>query len=177
MQLVKNYAMKIEWHAGDVIKKLRESADLTQEQLAELAKIPRTATIGAVENTGNYKRETLKKIASALNVRDADILSLIPGNELAPAQTQPDSGLCPNNPEHRKYQIMLDQIFHENEQRGEWIRGNVITFHERLFGPSGGERNDITSKDRPFSAQPNMIPTDNKTIVKTIKRKSVRYKP
>jgi transcriptional regulator with XRE-family HTH domain len=108
---VNNYGMAIEWNVGDVIRKLRQSANLTQEQLADLTDL-RPATISAIETTGNYKPETLKAIAKALQVSLADIYSLIP--DKTPKPTSPADSICPdNNPDHISYHQEMEKILHE----------------------------------------------------------------
>jgi len=156
-----NNAMRLHWHLGDVIEKVAKTRGWTQRELARRAGLSANS-MSAIIRTGNCHTTTLTAIAEALNITS----SFIQGHVPAPASTQPAHSLCPTNPDHRKYQIMLDQIFHENEQRGEWIRGNVITFHERLFGSSPeGEK---------FSTEVDILPTDQafrKDPVKKVGRK------
>ena len=60
--------MQIKELLGKRIKELRKKKGLTQEKLAELAKIE-TPSLSNIENGKNYpNHETLDKISSALNV-------------------------------------------------------------------------------------------------------------
>jgi transcriptional regulator with XRE-family HTH domain len=69
--------MKLGWHIGDVVRKIREDLGWKQNQLAKLAHVHVT-TIGRFENTGSYEPETAEKIASALSLRVADLHAAIP---------------------------------------------------------------------------------------------------
>ena len=55
------------FHVGDVVKKLRTQRDWTLEQLAEQAKVNK-GTLSALERgEGNFRRDTLERIARALD--------------------------------------------------------------------------------------------------------------
>lgn len=61
---------------GEKIKRLRKTRELTQEQLAELARVdPKTIIEIEGGKRANPTLKTLKKISRALNVRLEDFLS------------------------------------------------------------------------------------------------------
>jgi transcriptional regulator with XRE-family HTH domain len=130
-----NYrCMRIRWHVGDVIGKMREIKGMTRAELAKKSDLS-AYWMGQIEKSGKFKGEKLENIARALGISVSDLYSEVP----QPAPLKPQIGLCETNADHRKYQVMLDEIFHKHEEKGEWIRGNVITFHERLFPGSTGD--------------------------------------
>lgn len=80
------------WHIGDVIRKFREAypredgqpGGLTRKELADKAGI-RQNTLGDVErNVSNFERETLAKIAIALNVTVDGLYAELPSIKLPP---------------------------------------------------------------------------------------------
>lgn len=69
---------------GERIKKLRERAALTQEELAQKAKVGR-ATISRLENGKEYANtRTLRSIAKALGLNLADLILAEGSDQLAP---------------------------------------------------------------------------------------------
>ena|SRR3990172_6012478 len=65
--------MEIEWHIGDVVRKLRERRHLSQSQLAKKVGVNKV-TIWRVEDADSkVKRETWLKIAEALNTTMAEL--------------------------------------------------------------------------------------------------------
>jgi transcriptional regulator with XRE-family HTH domain len=63
------------WTLGDVVRKLREQKDLSQERLADSAGVNK-ATIVRLENKSHRSnRTTIAKVAKALGVDEADILT------------------------------------------------------------------------------------------------------
>lgn len=116
--------MAIEWHVGDVVRKLRDSAGLTQGLLAK-AVCTRPATICRIEKTGKHKPEILAKIAQALKTTVANIHAQAP----AAASMADPKPICQK---HQRLLEMLDEILHdESSPLGSWIAGNVITFHNQ----------------------------------------------
>jgi transcriptional regulator with XRE-family HTH domain len=57
--------MTTQWHVGDAIRKLRETAGLTRAKLATMAQL-RPNTLGEIEKSGRCNIGTLERIASAL---------------------------------------------------------------------------------------------------------------
>jgi transcriptional regulator with XRE-family HTH domain len=111
-----NYGMTIEWHVGDVLKKLRESVKKTQREIADYAKV-RMATISSIESTGKYNPETLRKYAAALKMSVAEIHALVPSGDVSkPASGADSEALLCDNPDHRKLFKILDGILHTEEQ-------------------------------------------------------------
>lgn len=165
--------MKIDWHVGDVIRKARVAAGVKQRNLAALADM-RQATLSNIEASGDYKPDTLKKIAAALKMRDADLLALIPGN--APELSGEERGqlLC-DNPDHSRYQRMVDEIFHTDQTRSEWLRGGIATFHDAVFG--GQSRGPGERQHDRFSASDPIGSGPGKTRLYRAKIEKVRVKP
>lgn len=126
------------FHIGNVIERIRKQQGITQAQLAAKAHV-RPNTLGDLENrTKKTRLETLEVVAAALGRSVGSLyMELESGSE--PASPQTANGLCPTDPEHRKYQIKLDQIFHKDAEKAGYIMGNVLTFYERLFPESAGD--------------------------------------
>jgi transcriptional regulator with XRE-family HTH domain len=58
---------------GDRLREWRRKRLLTQEELAKLAGVG-YVTISRIENTGNGRVTTLRKLASALNITPAQLM-------------------------------------------------------------------------------------------------------
>jgi transcriptional regulator with XRE-family HTH domain len=152
---IQESAMQLSWHIGDVIRKIREMRNIMQADLANNARM-RQATLSRIENSGNYNTAGLRAIASALNMREADILALVPGADSVPAHIA-DSGpsLC-SNQKHRTLQIMLDEILCSGTEWAGLISGNVISLHSSCFDKKpdlslvvGGEPQQLRPRGRP----------------------------
>jgi len=72
--------MGLDWHVGDVIRKLREQRRWGQERLATAAG-KNKGTIVAAEANENVKRDTLEAIARGLGMTVGQIYDLIPRSE------------------------------------------------------------------------------------------------
>lgn len=70
----------LNWHIGDVVRKLREERRWNQTKLAQVAKVNK-ATVVRIEEGGNSKRETLEAVARALGVSLGVLYSQVPGEE------------------------------------------------------------------------------------------------
>jgi transcriptional regulator with XRE-family HTH domain len=70
----------LEWHIGDVVRKLREARRWNQTKLADEAGLNK-ATIVRVEENGNSKKETILAVAKALGMTPGQLWNLIPGQE------------------------------------------------------------------------------------------------
>jgi DNA-binding XRE family transcriptional regulator len=119
-------SMKLTWHKGDVITKVREMRDLNRAQLAKATGLS-AYSMGQIEKTGNCRTGNLEKIAKALDVPVGLIYEEVP----QPAQAGM-SGLCPDQ-KHRTLQTMLDQILDSGTKWAELISGNVISLHSSCF--------------------------------------------
>jgi transcriptional regulator with XRE-family HTH domain len=76
------------WHIGDVVRKVREMRGLSRKEVASSAGI-RQNTLGELErNVSNFERETLAKVAIALNITVDGLYAQLPGVTV-PAQTDP----------------------------------------------------------------------------------------
>lgn len=69
--------VQLEWHVGDVVRKLREQRRWTQPKLAAASGVNK-GTIVNVEEGGNPKIETLTKVAGGLGLTIAQLYALIP---------------------------------------------------------------------------------------------------
>lgn len=68
----------LQWHVGDVVRKLRFSRNWTQVQLAKKASLDK-GTISEFEREAkNYTRETLETIANAFGLTPATLIALVP---------------------------------------------------------------------------------------------------
>lgn len=142
------YGMAIKWHVGDVVKKLREAAEMTQKELASLADV-RPATISAVEKTGRHDPETLIKFAPFLKSSISNMYALIPGSDsINPASVADAHTFTCSIPEHSSLHRYLERILTEDKHAAGWIEGNLIMFNRALgLLPSGDtppKRNNVT---------------------------------
>lgn len=78
--------VRIEWHIGDVVRKLREAKRWNQLRLAEVAGLNK-GTIVSVEEGANVKVETMQAVAKGLGLTMAQLYTLLPatGEETAQA--------------------------------------------------------------------------------------------
>lgn len=81
---------EVSWHEGDVVRKLRISAGLKLEQLAELAGMSFT-TIAALEigKTRDPKRDTIDKLATAFGLTGKELRDMVPQQKVRLKQPQP----------------------------------------------------------------------------------------
>jgi len=101
----------IQFHEGDVVRKLREKRKISRQKLAKMAGM-RAATLGRIEKTGKYRPEKLKDLSKILGSSESEILSLVPVIMLQPAPLQPNIGIC-NDPEHMDLLRRTDQALHD----------------------------------------------------------------
>lgn len=133
--------MALNWHVGDVVRKLRDAADKTQEKLAAEVKI-RPATISAIERTGKYDPETLEKIAPALKTTVAEIYALVP-TATAPEGAEHHVICCAS---HQKQHVMLNEILHSGKE--DLIDGITVNLRSLSSSATG----------RPYSSEPQDVP-------------------
>lgn len=70
--------LKLHWHAGDVVRKIRIARGLTIENLDELSGVDK-GTISKFEKAArDSKGSTLQRICAALEVAPSDVLAAIP---------------------------------------------------------------------------------------------------
>jgi transcriptional regulator with XRE-family HTH domain len=105
----------LEWHIGDVVRKLREACGLSRNELADRAGI-RPNTLGEVErNVSNFERETLAKVAIALNVTVEGLYAQLPGVSV-PVTTDPADAetiarfLKLEQDQRRTVRVVVDQL-------------------------------------------------------------------
>ena len=70
----------MEWHVGDVVRKMREGRDWTQDALADAAHVSK-ATVVRVEAGRETKSLSIRKIAKALGVSVATLYGLVPSGK------------------------------------------------------------------------------------------------
>ena len=112
-------AMNIQWHVGDVVRKMRESTlvrdragehFMKQRELATKAGL-RMATVSAVEQRGRYNQDTLEKIASALRTSVGDMYQIVQR-----CNSGEGSVCASGSAEHLLYQKLLERILHATDQ-------------------------------------------------------------
>lgn len=70
----------IQWHVGDVIRKLRLERGWTQTDLGDAAGGIRKMAIIAIEaNTSDPRQSTVRALATALGVTLDELYALVPG--------------------------------------------------------------------------------------------------
>lgn len=68
----------VQWHVGDVVRKLREDRDWSMTELAKRAGIGRQA-VGKVEsNDGGQRRGNLERVAKALGFTEPELYAMVP---------------------------------------------------------------------------------------------------
>ena len=71
-------AKAVQWHVGDVVRKLREDRGWSMTELARRAGIGRQA-VGKVEtNNGGQRRGNLERVAKALGFSEPEIYAMVP---------------------------------------------------------------------------------------------------
>jgi phage repressor protein C with HTH and peptisase S24 domain len=94
------------FHVGDAVRKLRKEAGLTLEELAERADLSKMTLSGVETGKGNYRRETIEKIARGLNLTPQQLLaraSMLISGSSGTAVASPEgeeidvSGFTPND--------------------------------------------------------------------------------
>lgn len=123
-----NRRMKLDWHVGDVIGKVREMRDKTRAELAKDIGLS-AYSMGQIEKTGKCRNTTLEKIAKALKVSIGFLYEETPN--AAPLQGSIEY-LCPN-PIHRKLLSHLEEMLHD-AQYAPWISANVVNLHAGMKG-------------------------------------------
>jgi transcriptional regulator with XRE-family HTH domain len=70
--------MNVEWHVGDVVRKLRLGKGLTQKQLAEQADVHHNTIVRLEDGDEGVQGRTLARVASALGVTSKELWRLVP---------------------------------------------------------------------------------------------------
>lgn len=68
--------MRIKWHIGDVVRKVREANDWKQEKLAAEAGVS-LSTIGRLEDGRDFKPGTIDGVARALGVKPSALFAML----------------------------------------------------------------------------------------------------
>jgi len=68
----------IEWHVGDVVRKLREERGWTQQQLATKAGIGRPAVMKVEQDSPNQRQNNLARVGKALGYSEPELYALVP---------------------------------------------------------------------------------------------------
>lgn len=103
------------WHIGDVVRKHREARGWSRKQLAHRAEI-RQNTLGELErNVSNFEKETLAKVAIALNVTVdglyAELPSAVVPSTADPTDAETIARFLKLEPEHRHaVRLVVDQL-------------------------------------------------------------------
>ena len=92
--------MRIKFHVGIVIRVVRRSFQLEQDELASRANVS-ISTVQNIESGGDFKFSNLEKIAVALNTNAKDLLDRIPDPMELPA-IESTNGKTNGTPRKRK---------------------------------------------------------------------------
>jgi transcriptional regulator with XRE-family HTH domain len=140
---VDNYAMSIEWHIGDIVRKLRENVRKTQADLSKLTKL-RPATISSIENTGKYDPESLERIAQALKTTvDYIYEQKRLANEKPVLQPTTHAFACPHHGHKNLHKMLEDILTSERPDKEIWIAGiasNLISMSDNATASGGVNR-------------------------------------
>ena len=71
-------AESLQWEVGDVLRQLRERRGMTQQQLADAAKV-NISTVVRTEKNRNVEKASLEALALALDLTLVDLHTLVPG--------------------------------------------------------------------------------------------------
>lgn len=117
----------LNWHIGDIIRKLRESqqkrnGDKTIPSLAGAVGIT-AYWMGQIEATGKCNTTTLEHIARALNTTVDFIYSELP--QPAPLQHSEGPALCCEA--HKNLHVLLNKIMHGKRSDAEFWRQGITT--------------------------------------------------
>jgi transcriptional regulator with XRE-family HTH domain len=88
-------AKALQWHVGDVVRKLREDREWSQSQLAKRAGIGRQAVAKVEKNDGGQRRGNLERVAKALGFIEPELYAMVPRRTVIEPR---DTGA----PEHKK---------------------------------------------------------------------------
>lgn len=72
--------VSLEWHVGDVVRKLRERRRWNQQKLAVAAKLNRSTVVAVEEHAPGIKRETYESVARAFGISVGQLFSLVPSD-------------------------------------------------------------------------------------------------
>jgi transcriptional regulator with XRE-family HTH domain len=75
--------VRLDWHIGDVVRKLRELRKWNQGRLAKAAGINK-GTVVSIEANANVKRDSMEAVARGLGMSLGEIYALVP----TPTETQ-----------------------------------------------------------------------------------------
>lgn len=82
--------VRLDWHVGDVVRKLRERRRWNQARLGKESGL-NIGSVVSVEKNANTKRETLEKVARGLGVSVAALYALVPTLEESQRADRPSS--------------------------------------------------------------------------------------
>lgn len=68
----------VQWHVGDVVRKLREERGWTQKKLAEKAGIGRQAVVKVEADDAGQRKGNLAKVARALGSSEPELYAMVP---------------------------------------------------------------------------------------------------
>jgi transcriptional regulator with XRE-family HTH domain len=81
----------VQWHVGDVVRKLREERGWTQEELAEKAGIGRQAVVKVEHDNAGQRKGNLAKVAKALGSSEPELYGMVPRRTVIEPQRGPSS--------------------------------------------------------------------------------------
>lgn len=68
----------LQWHVGDVVRKLREERGWTQDELATKAGIGRQAVVKVEHDNAGQRKGNLAKVAKALGSSEPELYGMVP---------------------------------------------------------------------------------------------------
>lgn len=83
--------MNLEWHMGDVVRKLREQKRWTQTKLATMAGVNKATIVSVEENAPGTKRETYEKLGFAFGLTMGAFFSLLPSDRSGSQEVDEDT--------------------------------------------------------------------------------------
>ncbi len=81
----------LQWHVGDVVRKLREDRGWTQQQLATKAGIGRPAVVKVEQDDGGQRKGNLGKVAKALGYNEPELYAMVPRRTVIEPQRESGS--------------------------------------------------------------------------------------
>jgi transcriptional regulator with XRE-family HTH domain len=147
-------------HPGEVTKRWREGQKMSILALARLSGIDK-GTISRFERCNDFEMRVFRSICEAFGKTLGDAYAEMATPKPAPLQA---SDILCSDPDHRKYQIKLDEILHKNAAKAGYIMGNVDTFHECLFPESTGSTPTPEPDHPPFGFQGGVVAAGKKKL-------------
>jgi len=129
--ICENSTGMLEFHVGDIIRKLREKSGITRAELASRAGLRRN-TITDIERYGKPERESVEAIAKALGYSVSMIYAELEAITKPPAGTD-SSAICD---EHKDLHLKLEAILHGSQKWAQCLAVNIEALYDQTVGGS-----------------------------------------